>query len=354
MSKAQFAILPLALLISGAVTAATENPYYAGVRAGGVHYSDFDSKTAVEGGFTYGNPSSEFNIDRDDFAAGLFMGYNVTPWFAIETGYTWLGEVTLKNDDHHDQGKIEQKAIDLVGKFTYQASNNVDLYTKAGAAYQFSRIKTAAGVSDRDDSLIATAGLGAEYHFSDNLSARAEYQYYHDLETKPTGSATKYMWDANYVGLSLVYGFGAPAPVVVPVVEEVVEVVEPTIVTVDPITVSIPFAFDSYSITHADKERLDPIAKRLEANPQAELVVVGHTDSKGKEAYNQKLSVERAQKVANFLVAEYNLDANRVRAEGRGELDPVASNKTESGRTDNRRVEVTASGYQFEQEAVQK
>ncbi|WP_434139276.1 OmpA family protein [Photobacterium leiognathi] len=349
MSKARFAILPLALLISGAVNAATENPFYAGVRAGGVHYADFDSKNYAAG--TYGNPGSEYRIDRDDFAAGLFMGYNVTPWFAIEGGYTWLGEVTLKGDKYHDQGKVEQQAIDLVGKFTYQATDKVDLYTKVGGAWQFTRSKGLPGqtTTDRDDSLIATAGLGAEYHFTDNLSARAEYQYYHNMEAKPTGTDTKYNWDANYYGVSLVYGWGAPAPVVAPVVEEVVEA---TTVQVEPISVTMPFAFDSDKLTAEDEARLEPIAQRLVNFPNAELVVIGHTDSRGSEAYNQKLSEERAKTVALYLMKHFNIDASRVKGEGRGELYPVASNDTAEGRAQNRRVDVTTPGFEIESEAA--
>ncbi|MBP2701927.1 OmpA family protein [Photobacterium lucens] len=344
MSKARFAILPLALLISGAVNAATENPFYAGVRAGGVHYADFDTKDYANG--TYGNGSD--GIDRDDFAAGIFMGYNVTPWFAIEGGYTWLGEVTAKYDEHHDLGKIEQQAIDLVGKFTYQATDKVDLYTKVGGAWQFTRAK-GFGATDRDDSLIATAGLGAEYHFTDNLSARAEYQYYHNMETKPTGTDTKINWDANYYGVSLVYGWGAPAPVVAPVVEEVVEA---TTVQVEPISVTMPFAFDSDKLTAEDEARLEPIAQRLVNFPNAELVVIGHTDSRGSEAYNQKLSEERAKTVALYLMKHFNIDASRVKGEGRGELDPVASNDTAEGRAQNRRVDVTSPGFEIESEAA--
>ena len=82
MSKFNLVVLPLALLVSGAVNAATENPFYVGARAGGVHYADFDAKT----GNVHTNPSQEASIDKDDFAGGIFMGYNVTPWFAIETG----------------------------------------------------------------------------------------------------------------------------------------------------------------------------------------------------------------------------------------------------------------------------
>ncbi|MCD9505953.1 OmpA family protein [Photobacterium phosphoreum] len=340
MSKMNLVVLPLALLVSGAVNAATVNPFYVGARAGGVHYADFDAKT----GNDHWNPSHSTSIDKDDFAGGIFMGYNVTPWFAVETGYTWLGEVKLKEAN----AKIKQQAIDLVGKFTYQATDSLDLYTKVGGAWQFSHIK-AEGLSDRDDSLVATAGLGAEYHFTNNLSARAEYQYYHDMEVKPTGENTKLNWDAHYYGVSLVYGWGAPAAVV-PVVAEVVEA---TTVQLEPISVEMPFSFDSNELSAQDKQRLEPIAQRLVNFPEAQLVVIGHSDSTGAEAYNQKLSEERALTVATYLTKQFNIDPSRVSAEGRGELDPAATNDTTEGRAENRRADVTTPGFEIEQAAVE-
>ena len=340
MSKMNLVVLPLALLVSGAVNAATVNPFYVGARAGGVHYADFDAKI----GNDHWNPSHSTSIDKDDFAGGIFMGYNVTPWFAVETGYTWLGEVKLKEAN----AKIKQQAIDLVGKFTYQATDSLDLYTKVGGAWQFSHIK-AEGLSDRDDSLVATAGLGAEYHFTNNLSARAEYQYYHDMEVKPTGENTKLNWDAHYYGVSLVYGWGAPAAVV-PVVAEVVEA---TTVQLEPISVEMPFSFDSNELSAQDKQRLEPIAQRLVNFPEAQLVVIGHSDSTGAEAYNQKLSEERALTVATYLTKQFNIDPSRVSAEGRGELDPAATNDTTEGRAENRRADVTTPGFEIEQAAVE-
>ena len=340
MSKMNLVVLPLALLVSGAVNAATVNPFYVGARAGGVHYADFDAKI----GNDHWNPSHSTSIDKDDFAGGIFMGYNVTPWFAVETGYTWLGEVKLKEAN----AKIKQQAIDLVGKFTYQATDSLDLYTKVGGAWQFSHIK-AKGLSDRDDSLVATAGLGAEYHFTNNLSARAEYQYYHDMEVKPTGENTKLNWDAHYYGVSLVYGWGAPAAVV-PVVAEVVEA---TTVQLEPISVEMPFSFDSNELSAQDKQRLEPIAQRLVNFPEAQLVVIGHSDSTGAEAYNQKLSEERALTVATYLTKQFNIDPSRVSAEGRGELDPAATNDTTEGRAENRRADVTTPGFEIEQAAVE-
>ncbi|MCD9518582.1 OmpA family protein [Photobacterium phosphoreum] len=340
MSKMNLVVLPLALLVSGAVNAATVNPFFVGARAGGVHYADFDAKI----GNDHWNPSHSTSIDKDDFAGGIFMGYNVTPWFAVETGYTWLGEVKLKEAN----AKIKQQAIDLVGKFTYQATDSLDLYTKVGGAWQFSHIK-AEGLSDRDDSLVATAGLGAEYHFTNNLSARAEYQYYHDMEVKPTGENTKLNWDAHYYGVSLVYGWGAPAAVV-PVVAEVVEA---TTVQLEPISVEMPFSFDSNELSAQDKQRLEPIAQRLVNFPEAQLVVIGHSDSTGAEAYNQKLSEERALTVATYLTKQFNIDPSRVSAEGRGELDPAATNDTTEGRAENRRADVTTPGFEIEQAAVE-
>ncbi|PSU97809.1 hypothetical protein C0W35_00315 [Photobacterium kishitanii] len=337
MSKMNLVVLPLALLVSGAVNAATVNPYYVGARAGGVHYADFDAKT----GNDHWNPSQVTSIDKDDFAGGVFMGYNVTPWFAVETGYTWLGEVKLKEAN----AKVKQQAIDLVGKFTYQATDALDLYTKVGGAWQFSHIK-AKGLSDRDDSLIATAGLGAEYHFTNNLSARAEYQYYHDMEVKP--AETKINWDAHYYGVSLVYGWGAPAAVA-PVVTEVVEA---TTIQLEPISAAMPFAFDSDKLSAEDKQRLDPIAQRLVNFPEAQLAVIGHTDSTGAEAYNQNLSEQRALTVATYLTKHFNIDPSRVSAEGRGELDPAASNDTTEGRAQNRRADVTTPGFEIEQAAA--
>ena len=73
------------------------------------------------------------------------------------------------------------------------------------------------------------------------------------------------------------------------------------------------------------------------------ITVVGHTDSKGSDAYNQKLSERRASTVANYL-AENGVPSQLIEAYGQGEKNPVATNKTAEGRAQNRRVEVTVDG----------
>ena len=73
------------------------------------------------------------------------------------------------------------------------------------------------------------------------------------------------------------------------------------------------------------------------------VIAIGHTDSIGSDAYNQKLSVRRAESVKAYLVSK-GVEPNRIYTEGKGEKQPVASNKTKDGRAKNRRVEIEVIG----------
>jgi outer membrane protein OmpA-like peptidoglycan-associated protein len=84
---------------------------------------------------------------------------------------------------------------------------------------------------------------------------------------------------------------------------------------------------------------LDKVAQSLKDYPNSLIDVYGHTDSTGSEAYNQTLSENRAQTVANYLTSQGVTEA-RVRSKGFGETMPVASNDTPEGRAKNRRVEI--------------
>jgi outer membrane protein OmpA-like peptidoglycan-associated protein len=99
------------------------------------------------------------------------------------------------------------------------------------------------------------------------------------------------------------------------------------------------FDFDSDVIRGEARENLDELASSLEEYDGSDLLIVGHTDGKGTESYNQDLSERRAQAARRYL-ASRGVDAARIDIRGRGEYEPVASNETESGRQLNRRVEV--------------
>lgn len=103
------------------------------------------------------------------------------------------------------------------------------------------------------------------------------------------------------------------------------------------------FDFDKAVLKPEGKAKLDDVIAKVKGINLEVIVAVGHTDSVGKDAYNQKLSVKRAEAVKAYLVSK-GIEANRVYTEGKGEAQPVADNKTGAGRAKNRRVEIEVVG----------
>jgi len=103
------------------------------------------------------------------------------------------------------------------------------------------------------------------------------------------------------------------------------------------------FDFDKAVIKPAGKSKLDDLAAKIRGINLEVVIAIGHTDAIGSDAYNQKLSVRRAESVKSYLVSK-GVEPNRIYTEGKGEKQPVASNKTKDGRAKNRRVEIEVIG----------
>lgn len=100
------------------------------------------------------------------------------------------------------------------------------------------------------------------------------------------------------------------------------------------------FDFDSAKLKPKMKAILDDVADRVKASPGDEqLEIVGHTDSTGPDAYNQKLSERRARSAADYLVAR-GVSSSKISTRGMGESQPVTDNSTDANRAKNRRVEI--------------
>lgn len=99
------------------------------------------------------------------------------------------------------------------------------------------------------------------------------------------------------------------------------------------------FAYDSDAITGAARENLTNLAESLRKYSDTDVLIVGHTDATGSDAYNQGLSERRAASAANFLASQ-GITRTRVQTAGRGEGEPIDSNESAEGRALNRRVEV--------------
>mgnify|MGYP001559443752 CR=1 FL=1 len=103
------------------------------------------------------------------------------------------------------------------------------------------------------------------------------------------------------------------------------------------------FDFDKAVLKAEGKSKLDDLANKVRGINLEVVIAIGHTDSIGSDAYNQKLSVRRAESVKAYLVSK-GVEPNRIYTEGKGEKQPVASNKTKDGRQKNRRVEIEVIG----------
>ncbi|HAQ87992.1 MAG: hypothetical protein CMK99_13780 [Pseudomonas sp.] len=124
-----------------------------------------------------------------------------------------------------------------------------------------------------------------------------------------------------------------PAPMAEPEPEPVMEAVR--------VELDVKFDFDKATIRQDAYDDIEVLADFMKQYDQTSTTVEGHTDSIGTDAYNQRLSMQRAESVRDALVNRYGVEANRLEAVGYGESRPVADNSTELGRAINRRVEAS-------------
>jgi len=116
-----------------------------------------------------------------------------------------------------------------------------------------------------------------------------------------------------------------------------------------PVSEKVTFAADAFfdvakwNLKPEGKAKLDDLVSKMGGINLEVIIAVGHTDSDGGDAYNQKLSVQRSESVKAYLVSK-GIEKNRVYTEGKGEKQPVADNKTKEGKQKNRRVEIEVVG----------
>ena len=113
------------------------------------------------------------------------------------------------------------------------------------------------------------------------------------------------------------------------------------------------FDFDSDVIKPTAASNLQELARSLNKFPNSNILIVGHTDSQGDDAYNMALSQRRSNSAAAYLRAQ-GVPSTRLSTSGRGEAEPVASNDTDAGRAQNRRVEVAIYASPEYREQVKK
>ncbi|VXC37950.1 OmpA family protein [Massilia sp. 9I] len=309
-----------------------------------------------------GLPLTGFNADNKDTGYKLFLGKQFNRYFAVEAGYFDLGEfsfdaMTTNNRMLHGETKFRGVNLDLVGqlplseRFSLLARAGVQ-YARATTHYSGNVLNAVSGPNPpHEGRRHAKLGLGAEYKFTEALALRAEIERYRVTD------AVQNNGDVHMTSLSLVYKFGRPAkaayvpPAPVEVAPAPAPVAEPAQPAPQPVPtsekVSIAaealFDFDKAIVKPEGRAALDEFMSKLEGLNTEVMIAVGHTDSVGTDAYNQKLSLRRAEAVKAYMVSK-GLDPARLYTEGKGESQPVADNATAEGRAKNRRVTIEVVG----------
>jgi OOP family OmpA-OmpF porin len=129
-----------------------------------------------------------------------------------------------------------------------------------------------------------------------------------------------------------------PAPVAPPPPPEPVPVSEKVTYAADTF-----FDFDKAVLKPDGKTKLDELVTRVQGMDLEVAIATGHTDSIGPAAYNQKLSLRRANAVKAYMVSK-GVDSSRIYTDGKGKTQPIADNKTAEGRAKNRRTEIELVG----------
>jgi len=337
--------------------------YYGGAGFGG---SEIEPKV---------NQSGYTVTDTSDGGAQLFIGRDVTARISLEGYYSDLGTATLNNDVQ--SGRIDYSTFGASGLFYLLGGGGVDSLANRSGLNIYAR----AGVGKLDNKGLGinfrrkndwhfSTGLGAEYNMRNGFGIRAEFHNYDS--------------DARVVSLNLVKRFrveksGSRLPTILEKFDEPLEISDKDAdakaksdrlankdtdgdgvsdkddacnstkegASVDAngcdftgVLEGVTFATGSADLTQDSTKALDEVIAVLKKNPLVKVSIQAHTDNRGPAAGNMSLSRKRAETVVRYLVDIGKLDLGRMSAIGYGESRPRQSNRTETGRLANRRVEI--------------
>ncbi|MCH7376346.1 porin OmpA [Aeromonas sp. MR19] len=338
MNKTLITLLVSGLLAANAQAAGQDNTWYGGAKLGWSNFYGIDE-------------SNNFALDNetnDALGAGLFAGYQINRNLGIEYGYDYLGKykydaVTTTGVAFHDE--VQAQLVHLTLKFGLPITDNLDLYGRVGGGYAAANSDLKGG----DGRFNFVGALGSEYAFNRDWAARLEYQY-----STPYGSRddTGLRMDNGLLAVAVVYRFGQVAPVVAAPVPAPAP--EPVVVEKQfTLSSDVLFDFNKATLKAEGGQALDNLYGQIEqARPKDGVAtVIGYTDRIGSDAYNQKLSEQRAHTVADYLVGK-GLPAGKVNVEGRGKGSPVTGDSCTSKSkrelivclAPDRRVEVKVEG----------
>lgn len=316
MKKTLVALMVLnACAVSTAFAAGDAGTWYGGAKLGWSHYFDANGNKDFNDNL---HDATDFSTNPDNAGGGVFAGYQINDWLAVEGGYDYLGKMQIDGSNGSGDGKMKGHGLQVSLKASYGLTDSWDIYGRAGAMGYRAEAEVA-GDNNFDTGVRPLAAIGTEYAFSQNWAGRLEYQWVSNVGNSNQIGVSA---DVSSVTAGIVYRFGQNTvePVVAP---------EPAPAPVEQPTTfnlksDVMFGYDSATLTEEGKAAIAQLynTPELQAAKDKNTLVIGYSDRTGAAEYNQQLSARRAQAVAEQLVM-LGMPAANIQAEGRGETDSV-------------------------------
>lgn len=196
----------VALVIINAFTATTAfaaadaGTWYSGAKFGWSHYFDTNTGEKAVGG---NNGSTHFDIDHDNVGGGVYTGYQITPWLAVEGGYDYLGNMQIKGQQGAG-GQMKAQGLQMSLKASYAVTDGWDIYGRAGAM-GYRAESDVSGHNRFETGVRPLAAVGTEYAFNKNWTGRLEYQWVSNVGNANQIGVSS---DISSVSAGLTYRFG--------------------------------------------------------------------------------------------------------------------------------------------------
>ena len=328
--------------------------FYGGI-GGGLGKARIDNDRINSQLINSGFSSSSISNTSKDTSYRVFVGYQFNEYFAMEGGYFKLGEFGFKsvtvpagvmNGNAYFDGQnfdligslpINDR-LSLIGRFGVDSVRARDTFSGGGAVVANN---SAASVRDAN----YKGGIGFSFKFNQSVSLRGE------LESYRVNDAIGNKGVINVASVSMVFPFGkspelqpkviekvvyleAPAAVVSPPPppqERIIYKEIPAAVVVPPLpehlhvsfSSDVLFGFDRSNVSPEGKRELDKFYSELNGVEYDQITIEGHTDRIGPKAYNDKLSLQRAEAVRAYIVASGFVPINKITTVGKGSSEPV-------------------------------
>lgn len=293
-----------------------------------------------------------FSLDEDrgfdDTAyAGIGIGYRFTDPYMVEFVYLTGDADNLAGVS---QGDLRQFRIEMLYDITDNESAFQPYIALGGASTEFGDNRTI-----NDDEGALTFGIGARYHFSEAIALRGDLRHLRTIGDGNEGDLSYGLGLQFFLGgnkekpkeVAVVEPAAKPAPAPAPTfaelcaqaggIVEAANCVKKSIVT-ERINLNVQFEYNSDKVRSEYLSEIAEFSDFLKSYPSATVVIEGHTDSTGSDAYNQNLSQRRVNEVVRLLINDYGVNPDSLSALGFGETQPIAPNDTDANRAKNRRV----------------